>query len=286
MNRAQPALVSLLVAPEPPDELSALVAAMRPWCVAVADESGVEPAAYVATSTDALDLKRALRSGKPVAIWARNAGEAARARDLGATVVLSCLDDTAVEARGMRVPPCGGIDVDEIPAVLPFVRARHRRAGGLPDWMVVDFRETPINRELWPTALGVCAACVVTGELLLSALAWGAPAVTDAASAAMVGARDGVEVAVAADSDLLETATDIAADLARAAALSRAGRRLLERRYSRARVAPMLADLLGLQPSHADGAYARLEAALNRLQTPSTSFVRGRARRALVPLKH
>ena len=286
MNRAAHAVVALLVDANPPDELGTLLASMRPWCVAVADERGVEPAAYVATSPRAPNLQRALRSGTPLAVWARDDDEAARARALGATVLLTSGYDVALAGDVIRIPNRDGVDVDDIPSMPPFVRQGLRRARGLPDRLVIDFRSTGLDADLWPTALKVCSACVAAEDLLLTALAWGAPTATTAESAASVGARDGIEVAVAPYGELLRAAEAVADDPAHAAALSRGGRRLAEARYSASGAATSVADRLGLMPSGPDETYAHLEAALTRLHTPSTSFIRTRARRALIPFRN
>lgn len=285
MNRSAHAVVSLLVAGDPPGELGSLLVSMRPWCVAVADERGIEPVAYVATSPQVPNLLRAVRSGTPLAVWVRDDAEAASARALGATVLLTSGDDVAPADDVIRIPVGEGVDADDIPSVPPFVRQGFRRAASLPDRLVLDFRSTALDADLWPTALKVCSACVVVDDLLLTALAWGAPTATTAGAAASVGARAGVEVAVAPDVELVRAAEALADDPGRAAGLSRAGRRLAEARRSTVRAASLLADRLGLEPSGTDAAYAHVEAALHRLQTPNTSFVRRRARRALIPLR-
>lgn len=280
----RPSVVSLLVSPEPPPELQRLLVDMRPWCVALADEPTLDPVAYVATSPDAPGLRRKVGGGRPVAVWVRNSAEVDAARALGARVLLTSGDAVLERDDVLRVPSEVAVDVDAITWVPPFVRSRYRRAYALPDELILDLRDTQLGAELLPTALGLCSACVAIGGDLLVALAWGAPAVTDAESAAGLGARAEVEVEIAGTRDPLEVSALLAGDEPRAARLSRGGRRLAEAWCSTARVAPVLADRLGLVPSGADLASARVEAALNRLQTPALSFVRRRARRALIPL--
>ena len=280
----RPAVIALLVTPEPPAELQRLLVDMRPWCVALADEPTLDPVAYMATSPNAPGLRRKVGTGRPVAVWVRDAAEADAARALGARALLT--PDAAVATRDdvLRVPSGVAVDVDDIAPVPPFVRSRYRRAYALPEELTLDLRNTHLAAELLPAALGLCSACVAIGGDLLVALAWGAPSVTDEESAATIGARSEVEVDIAGTRDPLEMAALLAGDERRAARLSRGGRRLAEARCSTARVASILADRLGLVPSGADLAYAHLEAALNRLQTPALSFVRRRARRALIPL--
>lgn len=278
-------MLSLLVSPDPPAGLHRLLVDLQPWCVALADEPTLDPVAYVATSPSAPGLRGKVRTGRPVAVWVRDSAEAAAARELGASVLITA--DAAVAGQDgdvLHAPVEVLVDVDQIAPVPPFVRRRFRRAYALPDELVLDLRHTALAPALLPTALGVCSACVAVGEDLLAALAWGAPTVTDETSAATLGARDGVEVDVDGGRDPQELATLLARDSRRAARLSRAGRRLAEACCSTARVAPLLADRLGLAPSGSDLAYAHLEAALDRLQTPAASFVRRRARRALIPL--
>ena len=280
----RPSVVSLLVTPEPPAELQRLLADMRLWCVALADDPSLDPVAYVATSPDAPSLRRKVSKGRPVAVWVRDGAEADAARALGARLLLTSGDAVAARADVLRVPSEVAADVDAITWVPPFVRSRYRRAYALPEEMILDLRDTHLAPELLPTALGLCSSCVALGGDLLVALAWGAPAVTDAESAATLGARSDVEVDIAGAADPLEEAAQLASDERRAARLSRGGRRLAEARCSTARVAPVVADRLGLVPSGSDLAYAHVEAALNRLQTPVLSLVRRRARRALIPL--
>lgn len=278
-------MLSLLVTPEPPAGLRRLLVDMQPWCVALADEPTLDPVAYVATSPTAPGLRGKARSGRPVAVWVRNNAEADAARALGARVLIATEPGVADSDDVLRIPADVQVDVDQITPVPPFVRARFRRAYALPEELIIDLRDTDLPAAVLPTALGVCSACIAVGENLLAALAWGAPTVTDAQSAATLGARAGVDVDIDSGRDPLTLAARLARDDRRAARLSRAGRRLAEKWCSTARAAPLLADRLGLVPSGGDLAYAHLEAALDRLQTPAVSFVRRRARRALIPLR-
>src|SRR4029453_18578635 len=84
---------------------------------------------------------------------------------------------------------------------------------------------------------------------LLEAMAWGAPTVSDPASARRGGAVAGTHVLVGADADeRRRPATELAADQALASRLSWAGRRLVEWRHDAGRAAMRLVELLGLRP--------------------------------------
>jgi hypothetical protein len=104
--------------------------------------------------------------------------------------------------------------------------------------------------------------------------------VTDPDAAAQVGAEPGAEVLVAPPRDATVAATALARDPVLAAALSRQGRRLVERRFDLAPGATELAGRLGLTrlvPSPA----GRVDAALAELRTPPGARPAVRAAAAL-----
>jgi hypothetical protein len=164
----------------------------------------------------------------------------------------------------------------------PFVRARWRQRLGLPDRLVVRVGISDgdgLADDVVPTALALASAVACGQRWLVEAMAWGAPVVTDAVSAAAVGATADVEVAVADPGQLSEAATALAGDDPRAAALGRAARRLVERRHDTSRPPVEVAERLGLLPP-TDGLASRVGARLSELWTPSTASVVGRTRAA------
>lgn len=280
MTAQVPALGLLVPVDGPQAEFLWLVRELGRWCVPVSPEPGTEPDAYLAASPRAHRLTDALRTGKPTAVWIDDDDPPGTLRP-AATLLLTADIRLAGNDRYLFVPPDGGLDVDAIPPVPPFLRARIRRREGLPSRMVVDLRRGELPEELVPAALSVCSACVATGGAVEQALARATPTVTDADSAAALGARAGIEVAVGEDGELTALAEELASDERAAAALSRAGRRLVESRRRRSHVAPALAAALGLFV--APGSRPRIDAVLDTMNTPARALIRSRVRIALSP---
>jgi hypothetical protein len=206
-------------------------------------------------------------------VWLSSPDELDAARD---AIVVT--DDEAV-AADCETALCfrGSIDVRRAAVPMtPFVRARARAAAGLPADLVIsaDDDGASVSAASLPTALALAGAVVVHGRRLVEALAWGAPCVTDAASARSAGAVHGVEVLVAGRNDAVATARELAADQRRAAALGRAGRRLVERLHDASAIE--LARRLGLVAPAATPS-ERLAARLDELWTPATAPIRSRA---------
>lgn len=277
-------LLGLLVAPEPPPGVGALLRALDRWCVPrAADPRHDKPAAWLATSPAAPALDLAAEQGAPLAVWVTSAEESlgVASRFPGA-VALTDVGD-AVRDVADAVVVGGRIDAARFPYLTPFVRARRRVAAGLPDRLVVSVGTGvgDLADDVAQTALGLASAAIVVGPLLLDALAWGAPCVTDAESAADAGAGDGDEVVVAEPGAFRAAADAIAGDLERAAVLSRAGRRLVERRHDRGRTPFVLARRLGLVGGAPD---RRIDEALDELWTPAGARIRDRVDDALAAL--
>lgn len=277
---SRPPVLGILLAPDPPPAIERLLLALRPWCRAVAAEPGLEPMAWIATSLAAPHLREAVRSGQPLALFARDDGELDRARTFGPAVVLAA-DPALVNGDGVIIVSArGDAPADRIPAFPPFVRERLRRRSALPAELVIDFRSGDIPAELVPAALATCAACVVTGALLEDALAWAAPMVVDAAGAfgSAAGVRDGEHALVRRGDELMSAATELARDPLLAARLSRGARRLAETRSIHP-AAAVVAERLGLTDEALTGWRPRVDELLRRLSSPASPLqpdVRGR----------
>lgn len=275
-----PPVLALLVASEPPEQLAGLLFQMRPWCMAMAPEPSIEAAAWLATSPGVPGLRDAVRSRKPIALWVRDEAEVDAALALRPAALLTTDQDLADGAIVLPTEPHPA--ADRIAPMPPFVRSRLRRRVGLPANLVVDLRDQSIPSDVHGTALAACAACIVTGQLLADALAWGAPTATDAASASAVGAQHMQHAVVGSDADMAELAQGVARDPLLAARLSRAGRRLVERRSLR-RQALELVERLALVSGGGLGWRPRMDAALRRLGG-EPSRVQPDLERVLAPL--
>lgn len=280
-------LLGLALTRRPPEGALPLLVALHEWCLpATLDPAAGKPTAILATP-EGLHLAP---SGVPIALWAQ-------AEDIGseafrqATVVVS--DDPAVVAaagaRGLRAPT--GRPIGHRRPMSPFVRERLRRERGLPALALLEQHEAgwlfgrppallPLEPDLIETAMGAAAAVVVTEPgWLLRSLAWGAPTVTNAATAAAVGAVVGDEVLVAETSKArTEAAVTLSADEIAAARLSWRGYRRAEC-HDAERAATFLADRLSLWPDtpmRPARSLPTVELTLRLLGTPMDAHVRTR----------
>jgi hypothetical protein len=179
------------------------------------------------------------------------------------------------------------VDLERLRRVPPFVRARWREATGLPgDYIAsVGLHDSPALSEVAAmTALGVAAAAAVSSAWALQSLALGAPTVVDAGTAAWLGARDDVHLVVAEPDHALASGADLAADIRRAARLSRAGRRLVEERFGSTRELDAIVALLSLTPTDPDPAGALVASRLLELRTPRHALPFRSAEAALASL--
>ena len=233
-------LVDLYPPPQWHDAVRSLAGHAEVAVLLPGEDGADEVGAWMASSPAAPGLDRARATGKPVVVLAYEGA-----------------------------PP--SLDVRAIPPVTPYVRSRWRRRFGLRPDLVVDVADIP--GDLRPTALAVAAAVIVHGrDLLLEALAWGAPTVTDAATAEAAEARAGEEVVVGAPAETAALAAALAADPRRAAALGRAGRRLVERGHDPLQAATALRQALGLA-----AAPSPVDQRLDELWTPARARIRERA---------
>ncbi len=279
-------ILGLLVPRPPPEPVAGLLARMSWWCEPRAAAPGdPAPAAWLATAPDAPGLVE-VAARRPTAVWVDEADGLPRAAAAAPDGVVVTPSPAVALASAEPVIVVGGSEPGPR-FVPPFVRERLRQAAGLASPLVLDLREggpATLRGDLLDTALAVCSAAAVAGPLLGRALAWGTPAATDAASAAAAGAHDGTEVLVGADGDLLELAGALAADQRRAAALSRAARRLSERAHGDPAAAARLVQRLGLSGDAPGSAHGAVELQLELLITPPRSRVRDRAFQSLAGL--
>jgi hypothetical protein len=217
----------------------------------------------------------------PTAVWVKHHDQVDQATERGASVLLTARPELV--ARGAVLVPPVGIEVDRWPAVAPLVRRRRREAAGLPDVHVlkVDGGVEPLGGE---RELAMASAAVVSGPATLLALALGTPVVTSGDTARRLGLRPGRDAEVAGGPDAaLALAHEIAADDARAAALSRHARRCAEHHLDLGRPAAVVAQHLCLAPVPT-GALAHLDGRLAELSTPAGSPTRARVAGALAVL--
>lgn len=241
-----------------------------------AGDAGDTPVAIVATSARA-----AGNAPLPAAAWYEPGDDVEGFDGL-------LLHDPGVEPPASGLTVSGTMDLRARRPLSPFLRSRWRRREGLPENLVVVagppgcFVEggSAVPPAGVPSALALAAAVVATGSQLVEALAWGAPVVTSAADARDLGATPGVHVEVADQAEAVEAAGALARDWPRAAALGRAGRRLIEVTLDRDRwLAPLLSHL-GLGTGRGE-AHGRLEDRLAELRTLPSAPVVDRAAAAV-----
>jgi hypothetical protein len=183
----------------------------------------------------------------------------------------------------VEVLPSPSVDGTAWRPVAPFVRARWRRRLGLPATLVAMVGTAgapPMDDQTAADALFLCSAAVAGPAHVLRSLALGTPTVCDAATAALVGARDRHDVAVASGDDARAAAEELAVDVTRAATLARNGRRLVEARHDVAASARRVAALLDL-PETGAAPVARVAARLDELGTPVDAGVVSRVAGAI-----
>ena len=275
-------VLGVLVDRPTPQAFADLLAVLRRWCrpVAWADDMPA-PAAWITTSPAI-----APPTDAPRAVWVESEDDRNHP-DAATAAVLVCADLRLADRGSRTIAVTGTLDAD-VPTVTPFVRSRYRRARGLPDELVIRVAAdgavsrlpggAAIDGELRGTALALASAAAVYGPALATALAWGTPCVTDASSAAAVGATHDVHVIVASNDDPYGAALALARDERKAAALSTAGRRLVETTLDRVAPARRVADRLGLLGASPG---ARVDAMLEYLDTPAAAPIRSRARAAM-----
>jgi hypothetical protein len=231
---------------------------------------------------------------RPTAMWVESPAELTSPLAEHATVLVSDRLDV-VRAAGANGVLFGTAPVEDAVPVSPWVRSRVRKARGLPELLLVRisslerlrYIDVPVagavgrvpvaelSEGAVPSALAAASAVIATEPAILSsALAWGAPTVTDRPTALMAGARDGIETVVAPGrADQLAAARELAIDGNRAAAIGWAGRLLAERHDPAVGARDVLRRLIG--PRDTD-ARTTLHGVLDELGTPPRASIRMR----------
>ncbi len=278
-------LIGLLASQADPGAIAPLVVALRKWSRPNAvDRALGAPDAYLAADSAAIGLDAALAGAAPVAVLIDSPSLIPEAV-LERADVLVFRDAQSAEPFADRAVlfPRDHVSTAEHPSISPFVRSRWRERLGLPDPLIVRLGVLdpwPTDDQAVPAALATCSAAIVRGPWLLTALALGTPVITDASSAARIGATHNIHVVVASPTEPNARAVALSGDLPRATAIGWGGRLLIEERHDVGGVAISLLDALGIGPTgFPEAPLANLDAELAALGTPDTSSVAQRALR-------
>lgn len=273
-----------------------LLVRLAQWCdVRPASTHRRQAVAWFATEPGAPGVTEPVEGGHPLGVWVERPDQLDRARSLGGEAasrtfvtadpaVADGLADGPANEHVLVVGPGASGPPPPLPRS-PFVRRRWRHRSGFPGAMVVRVG-ADVDDTLVPTALSLCAAAVVDHpDALRTALAAGAPSVTDAATAAAVGAVDGIHVVVTDGSteQALGEARALAGNERRAAALGRAAAELFAERHHPDAAVRRLATRLGL-PVAGDDPHGRALARVEALHTPPHARPAERLRQALEAL--
>ena len=262
--------VGIMALPGSPPAFVALLQALRPWCRPyAADHDDASPAAWLASSPACPGVTS---TGRPYAVWIDDVEASEQAAALEPAPRVLVTSDPAV-ARPSVLFPRHGVDLRASLPFAPVIRQRWRSRLGLPATLIVNAGgggPSRLPEDLLPTAIALASVVVATGPRLAEALAWAAPCVTDAPSAAALGANDD-DVVIGRPGERETLAAALAGDDGRAAALSGAGRRLAERRLDHHRPARQVAHALGLVSHGGHVATRSTERVLDSLRTPSSS---------------
>lgn len=180
----------------------------------------------------------------PTAVWVNDVASLRAAARRGVEVALTSRTDLL--DFGAVLVPRAGVDVTQWPARSPEERAADRAAAGLPEHLAVAVDHHGVTDDI-TTTLALASAAVVTGPMVPVALALGTPVVTSPVTAQRLGLHAGLEVEVVAGARRADAAArDLARDPARAADLSRRGRRFAEHHLDLRHVAEIVGPRLGL----------------------------------------
>jgi hypothetical protein len=227
-----------LVGPRPIEPFTALVRALAHFYdVRAVDPSIPWRAGRLASSPLAAGAHSAARDEVvPLAVCLEKASDIEMAVEIGAPIVVapnSVAIELAPDHEVVTIPD-SGIDGRRWPAASPFVRERRRTRFRLPSTLIIEVgTETAplLDHDLELSALALATAAIAIGPACLHALALGTPVVTDAASAAWLGATPDHDVIVSDPASAHLYAEHLAVDIQRAAALSSAAVRLVRRQH-------------------------------------------------------
>jgi hypothetical protein len=190
------------------------------------------------------------------------------------------LDRCATTAPKVLMGPAL-VQYDEARPYAPYPRDRIRRARGLPEAVVGEvgagelvWDSSVVDPKFRSTILVTASAVVADRSAVVEALAYGAPTVTDPATAAAIGAVPGEHLLVGSDVEQRRAlAAGLALDMATAARLSWAGRRLFEEAFSVTHLIRRV-ERAAVRPA---GPADRIAAVLDDLGTPTEAPIRRRA---------
>jgi hypothetical protein len=231
---------------------------------------------------------RAGPTGLPSALWVADVGAAERVQGYEEVRVVLAMTAEAAHRAGPKglVLPAVAVPLSRARLVLPIVRTRLRRARGLPAAAVavVDDEQAtwcgaPCPYDLVDTALACAGAVVARGTMLLRAMAWGAPIVTDEVSRRAVGATNERELLVD-EVDPIATALAISDAEPRAAAFSWRARRFYEERFDMQTAAFRVAKMIGGVPT----GHGRIRRCSEELAAPAGSDALERASALIAPI--
>ena len=270
-------VVELLFEPAGADDLAPLVRSLARLCRPAAPDHTNVVSARLLSSPTAPEARLATREPSiPFAVVVRHTDQLDHpVSEAAAALVVLSSDRELLAAAGERAVALSTHPVRtvEVLAVPPFLRERLRREGGLPDDLVVTIGRPgarPLADPSIATALRLAAVADVCGPWTTTALALGAPVVTDETTAGVLGAEDGTHLLVADAGHSRTVAADLARDPVACARIAAAGRQLVEGHHDPDRTATLLVDRLGL-PVPADQPSAvgvRLGERLAGLGTP------------------
>jgi hypothetical protein len=223
--------LGVVTGPERADAVAPLLQALSDRCHVVAWHPGLPvDAVFVASWRAPRALDASKEAGGRVVLWDDAGNPPPEEWRDRATITIST-PELAVDVRLFR-------------ATAPFMRERWR--GRFEIELPVEL-PTGLSWRQRRTFLALCPAVVATETTALEALAFATPLVTDSATASLLGGTDRADMLVSDDSQSQQVALaeDLGDDHRRAAALGRAGRRLVEERHDLSRSADAVTRALG-----------------------------------------
>jgi hypothetical protein len=270
---SRPTIGLAITLPDDPLLARLLIAIARSCVVRQADATEPVDAWMVTDNSDPASIT----ADVPLLVWTRlPRTTAVRSWPRAAVVLGPRVPTGAVGAHHSVSVPEAAVDTSMIPYVAPIIRQRWRTRYGLPRDMVVELESGAgpgLPEHLRATALAVTAVAVATGDPVLSALAWGAPTVTDVGTARRL--RLGTSVKTVEADHLAEAAHELTQSEPQMSELAWAGRRLVERTFDLDSAADrtILAAGFPSEGSQFDGVSSRLHE-LSASPQASASMIR------------